>query len=100
MAGCAICSANPKITELQDYEKFCGASPTDKVRSLEILSPDQRVSPMEFAKQFRHAKGTILLDVRPLSEFEICHLPEAKSCFPHTNFSINLYCFQIYHGMN
>lgn len=31
IAGCAICSENPKITELQDYEKFCGSGPTDKV---------------------------------------------------------------------
>jgi adenylyltransferase/sulfurtransferase len=33
MAGCAICSERPKITELQDYEKFCGSGPTDKAKA-------------------------------------------------------------------
>jgi len=52
-----------------------------QVRSLNILPAEQRVQPGEFAKQFRHAKGTILLDVRSPTEFEICHLAEAKSSF-------------------
>uniref|UniRef100_A0A915NT14 Adenylyltransferase and sulfurtransferase MOCS3 homolog n=1 Tax=Meloidogyne floridensis TaxID=298350 RepID=A0A915NT14_9BILA len=76
IAGCAICSENPKITELQDYEKFCGSGPTDKVRSLDLLPNDQRITTVEYSK-LRHAKGNILLDVRPHSEFEIffvcCH---------------------------
>ncbi|KAF7637690.1 Adenylyltransferase and sulfurtransferase MOCS3-like protein [Meloidogyne graminicola] len=77
IAGCAICSENPKITELQDYEKFCGSGPTDKVRSLDILPKNQRITTMEYSK-LRHTKeGIILLDVRPRSEFEICHLHEA-----------------------
>nr|CAD2142943.1 unnamed protein product [Meloidogyne enterolobii] len=76
IAGCAICSENPKITELQDYEKFCGSGPTDKVRSLDLLPNDQRITTAEYSK-LRHAKGNILLDVRPHSEFEICHLSEA-----------------------
>lgn len=76
IAGCAICSENPKITELQDYEKFCGSGPTDKVRSLDILPKEQRITTAEYLK-LRYTKGIILLDVRPHSEFEICHLPEA-----------------------
>jgi len=28
---CAVCSDNPTITALQDYELFCGSKATDKV---------------------------------------------------------------------
>ena len=31
MPECVVCGDNPSITELIDYEQFCGASPDDKV---------------------------------------------------------------------
>jgi len=49
-----------------------------KVRSLDLLPNDQRITTAEYSK-LRHSKGNILLDVRPHSEFEICHLSEAIS---------------------
>lgn len=33
-AGCVVCGEMPTVTELQDYESFCGSSATDKVRIL------------------------------------------------------------------
>lgn len=30
--GCVVCGEMPMVTELQDYESFCGSSATDKVR--------------------------------------------------------------------
>lgn len=30
-AGCAVCGENPSVTQLADYEAFCGAAATDKV---------------------------------------------------------------------
>lgn len=30
-AGCAVCGENPSVTQLVDYEAFCGAAATDKV---------------------------------------------------------------------
>lgn len=30
-AGCAVCGETPTVTELQDYERFCGSAATDKV---------------------------------------------------------------------
>ncbi|KAL3098946.1 hypothetical protein niasHS_000934 [Heterodera schachtii] len=82
MSNCAICSENPRITELQDYQKFCRSDPSDKVRSLCVLSAEQRVSPTEYLNLRNKVGGPfILLDVRPPTEFEICHLPEAKN-FP------------------
>ncbi len=30
-AECAVCGETPTVTELQDYEQFCGSAATDKV---------------------------------------------------------------------
>lgn len=30
-AGCAVCGENPTVTQLVDYEAFCGSAATDKV---------------------------------------------------------------------
>ncbi len=37
---CVVCGKEPKVTSLQDYQEFCGASATDKVilqRSLFLI---------------------------------------------------------------
>lgn len=30
-ASCAVCGENPSVTQLVDYETFCGSAATDKV---------------------------------------------------------------------
>lgn len=32
-ASCAVCGENPTVTQLQNYETFCGSAATDKVRN-------------------------------------------------------------------
>ena len=34
--NCSVCGDNPSINKLLDYELFCGASATDKVRSQHV----------------------------------------------------------------
>ena len=34
--NCSVCGENPSINKLLDYELFCGASATDKVRSQHV----------------------------------------------------------------
>ena len=36
--SCCVCGDNPTITELQDYELFCGSSADDKVRVIVLYS--------------------------------------------------------------
>lgn len=43
-AGCAVCGQTPTVTQLLDYEAFCGSAATDKCRRLRLLSRDQRIS--------------------------------------------------------
>ncbi|XP_076604054.1 adenylyltransferase and sulfurtransferase MOCS3 [Chaetodon auriga] len=74
-AGCAVCGENPSISQLVDYEAFCGAAATDKCRKLNLLSRDQRITVQDYKSILDKAEPHLLLDVRPLVEVDICHLP-------------------------
>uniref|UniRef100_A0A672RIC7 Adenylyltransferase and sulfurtransferase MOCS3 n=1 Tax=Sinocyclocheilus grahami TaxID=75366 RepID=A0A672RIC7_SINGR len=74
-AECAVCGETPTVTELQDYEQFCGSAATDKCRRLNLLTKEQRVSVQEYKGILDSSTPHLLLDVRPKVEVDICHLP-------------------------
>ncbi|CAJ1073891.1 adenylyltransferase and sulfurtransferase MOCS3 [Xyrichtys novacula] len=74
-AGCAVCGENPSVTQLEDYEAFCGSAATDKCRKLNLLSRDQRISVQDYKFITVNQEPHLLLDVRPPVEVDICHLP-------------------------
>lgn len=74
---CQVCSDTPTITELIDYEQFCGQRASDKDLSLEILSPDQRISVGQYYEMTLTKMPHLLIDVRSENEFEICKLEES-----------------------
>ncbi|XP_050990189.1 adenylyltransferase and sulfurtransferase MOCS3 [Labeo rohita] len=74
-AECAVCGETPTVTELQDYEQFCGSAATDKCRRLNLLTKEQRVSVQEYKAIIDSSSPHLLLDVRPKVEVDICHLP-------------------------
>jgi len=69
--ACPLCGERPSITELIDYDAFCGAGsepmPSDEAR-LEIGA-------RELAKERQGGRAVFLLDVREGFEFEICRIP-------------------------
>ncbi|KAK2843410.1 hypothetical protein Q7C36_011625 [Tachysurus vachellii] len=73
-ASCVVCGDMPSVTELQDYESFCGSAATDKCRRLNLLSAEQRVSVQEYKSIVDCRIPHLLLDVRPKVEVDICHL--------------------------
>ncbi|XP_048830290.1 adenylyltransferase and sulfurtransferase MOCS3 [Brienomyrus brachyistius] len=72
---CVVCGDRPTVTKLQNYEKFCGSAATDKCRRLALLSREQRISVQEYKEIVDNGRPHLLLDVRPLVEVNICHLP-------------------------
>lgn len=71
---CPICGENPTVTELIDYQHFCGiGTDDDQIR----LEPEQEISPEELKGRLEQGESLTLLDVREDFEYEICHLPDA-----------------------
>ncbi|EDW12346.1 adenylyltransferase and sulfurtransferase MOCS3 [Drosophila mojavensis] len=75
--NCHVCSSQPLITGLIDYELFCGMNANDKDNALQLLEPEQRINVLDYHKLATEKKSHLLLDVRPPAEFEICQLPDA-----------------------
>ncbi|KAK2104311.1 Molybdenum cofactor synthesis protein 3 [Saguinus oedipus] len=59
------CGEWPTVTDLLDYEAFCGSSATDKCHSLQLLSPEERVSVTDYKRLLDSGAPHLLLDIRP-----------------------------------
>jgi len=68
---CPICGDNPSITELIDYEMFCGITPEPAVRA---ANPDE-VTVQEMKRALEDATlGIKVIDVREPGEYQIAHI--------------------------
>jgi sulfur-carrier protein adenylyltransferase/sulfurtransferase len=68
---CPICGENPTITELIDYEMFCGITPEPAVPA---TNPDE-VSVQEMKRAIENPKiGIKVIDVREPDEYQIAHI--------------------------
>jgi adenylyltransferase and sulfurtransferase len=74
--NCEVCGNAPSITELIDYEQFCGMKASDKDSGLKLLSEDERISVQNFRKLNQEH---MLIDVRSEAEFEICKLENSHN---------------------
>jgi len=64
---CAVCGKNPTVTELIDYEAFCGAISEEAA----LAARDSTISVRELKAMFDEGKDFLLVDVREPNEFEI-----------------------------
>lgn len=73
---CKVCSAQPEVTDLIDYEAFCGVPGHD--REEDRLSREWEIEPVELAERLARGERIKLVDVREPHELEISHLEGAQ----------------------
>ncbi|MBE0408809.1 MAG: molybdopterin-synthase adenylyltransferase MoeB, partial [Anaerolineales bacterium] len=73
---CKICSADPEVTELIDYEEFCGVPGHDHDEGSAGEGWD--ITPAELADRLRAGNSIRLVDVREPHELEISRLEGAQ----------------------
>ncbi|MFQ5673856.1 MAG: molybdopterin-synthase adenylyltransferase MoeB [Nitrospinales bacterium] len=73
--NCPICGDNPTVTELIDYEQFCGLGRGEEDTSAEDAALEIDVD--EFKKLWDAQKPVKLVDVREPSEYQICRIDGA-----------------------
>jgi sulfur-carrier protein adenylyltransferase/sulfurtransferase len=66
---CPVCGENPTVTELIDYEEFCGVPAHDREEEFAGLE-DLEILPAEY-EEIKAKPDVVLLDVREPHEFEI-----------------------------
>ncbi len=74
---CKVCGENPEITELIDYEAFCGMPAHD--RSTGSAGEDLDITPRELAERLARGDKIRLIDVREPHELEIVRFPGAEN---------------------
>ncbi|MFY8216480.1 MAG: molybdopterin-synthase adenylyltransferase MoeB [Chthoniobacterales bacterium] len=74
--SCPVCSENPSITELIDYEVFCGIPQAAAAEEAEPPVPEINVETLK--QRIDGGDRFVLLDVREKYEYDIARIPGAK----------------------
>lgn len=73
---CPVCGPSPTITELIDYDTFCGIPQAQAEEAAELPVPE--VSVEELKTRLDRGDDFVLLDVREPFEYDIAQIPKAK----------------------
>jgi adenylyltransferase/sulfurtransferase len=71
--NCAVCGENPTVTELIDYEAFCGVV-SEEAQAAAI---DSTITPKQLKEWIDDGENIQIIDVREPNEFEIVSIPGA-----------------------
>jgi adenylyltransferase/sulfurtransferase len=75
--NCPVCGENPTVTELIDYEQFCGAPAHDRspYAAQEVdLNEVRQMTPVQLKERLDAGDDLFILDVRQAHEWEISNL--------------------------
>ncbi len=69
--NCAVCGENPTVTELIDYEAFCGVVSEEA----QAAAADSTITPKQLKEWIDDGENIEIIDVREPNEFEIVSIP-------------------------
>lgn len=72
---CAVCGKNPTVTELIDYEAFCGAISEEAAEAAAESTISVRTLEQMLAEREAGQRDFVLVDVREPNEYEINQIP-------------------------
>jgi adenylyltransferase/sulfurtransferase len=75
--ACAVCGTNPTVTELIDYEAFCGAVSTEAAEAIVDSTINVKQLDEMLKARERGEKDFLLIDVREPNEYDIVSIPGA-----------------------
>jgi adenylyltransferase/sulfurtransferase len=70
---CPVCGKNPTVTELIDYDAFCGVTP-----DIAEFASQLSLTPRELQELMDTGEDVTMIDVREPHEWEIVHFDDAK----------------------
>lgn len=73
---CPVCGTNPTVTQLIDYQQFCGVAPTAETAKAE--STVIEIDPTEVKAKLDRGDQFVLIDVREPHEWDIARIEGAK----------------------
>lgn len=83
---CVLCGPNPTVTELVDYQAFCGIKPAPSAEDVAELDARRgrnwELTPVDLKVAIDSEQPLFLLDVREPHEVEICSIPRTDAVIP------------------
>jgi adenylyltransferase/sulfurtransferase len=77
--ACPVCGEHPSITELIDYEEFCGLKPPPQISSqAEQTQPLEEITATELKRRLDRGDDLQIIDVREPNEYQIARLANSK----------------------
>jgi adenylyltransferase/sulfurtransferase len=67
---CPVCGKNPTVTQLIDYQEFCGI----RGEEAPVAAGVPEITPEELKRRLDAGDDLFILDVREPHEYQICHL--------------------------
>ena len=71
---CPVCGPNPSITQLIDYEQFCGIAPEPHTEEKKLMNGIPQLSVKELKQRLDAGEDVFILDVREPFEYQIANL--------------------------
>lgn len=75
--NCVVCGSQPTVTELIDYQQFCGVPGHDH-ETVQQTEHEVDITPTELSQLLTNGNHPVLVDVREPHEWDIVRLPDAK----------------------
>jgi molybdopterin/thiamine biosynthesis adenylyltransferase/rhodanese-related sulfurtransferase/molybdopterin converting factor small subunit len=72
---CPVCGSNPTVTELIDYEQFCGVAPAQVEAAARADGGSLEISVAELKARMDRGDNVFVLDVRETHEYQINQVP-------------------------
>src|SRR6187455_3217779 len=72
---CPVCGTHPTVTELIDYDQFCGIVQPGKDHSAGATVSATEITPVELKKKLDAGETPFILDVREPNEYQINKIP-------------------------
>lgn len=73
---CPVCGEHPTVTELIDYDEFCGIGRGNE--SAESVQDSEEITVQELKAKFDRGDKFVLVDVREPHEYSIARIPGSK----------------------
>ncbi len=74
-ADCPVCGTNPTVTELIDYDQFCGVVPPAAEAPKDVpVSNADALTPLELKAELDRGDTVFILDVREPNEYQIARI--------------------------
>jgi len=74
-ADCPVCGTHPTVTELIDYEQFCGVAPHQLAAAAPPVTNADALTSRELKAELDRGDQVVIVDVREPQEFQINRLP-------------------------